>query len=101
MALSSSAAQQAYAKVLAKAWSDPAYKARLLADPAAALTELGVPVPKQRTLRVIEDTDSEMHVVLPRPPKGVELSDEVLDRAVGGGCSSSGEIDDPTAFGSW
>ena len=69
MALSSSAAQQAYAKVLAKAWSDPAYKARLLADPAAALTELGVPVPKQRTLRVIEDTDSEMHVVLPRPPK--------------------------------
>ena len=101
MASGASTYQQAYAKVLAKAWSDPAYKTRLLADPAAALTELGLPVPKGRTLRVIEDTDSEMHVVLPRPPKGVELSDEVLDRAVGGGCSSSGEIDDPTAFGSW
>jgi hypothetical protein len=101
MASSTSTAQQAYAKVLAKAWSDPAYKARLLANPAAALTELGVPVPKHRTLRVIEDTDSEMHVVLPRPPKGAELSDEALDRAVGGGCSCSGEFDDPSAFDTW
>jgi nitrile hydratase len=30
------------AKVVARAWADPAYKARLLADPASAIAEIGV-----------------------------------------------------------
>ncbi len=34
-----------FAKVLARAWSDDAYRAKLLSDPRAALKEVGVTIP--------------------------------------------------------
>lgn len=42
------------ARVVARAWTDPAFKARLLADPAAALNELGIG--GAESLRVVENT---------------------------------------------
>jgi hypothetical protein len=38
--------QEAYGRVLAKAWSDPSFKAQLLADPPTALATLGITVPR-------------------------------------------------------
>ena len=35
----------AYGKVVARAWRDPAFKAKLIADPQAALRDAGIPVP--------------------------------------------------------
>ena len=52
------------AKVIARAWSDPAYKARLLADPRAALKELGIDFGTLADLGVLENTDKVHHVVV-------------------------------------
>ena len=69
-------------KVVAKAWADEAFKARLLADPAATLTAEGLPPPPGLTVNVAENTDEVFHVVLPNKP--TDLSDAELDRVAGG-----------------
>ncbi len=74
-----------YAKVVSKAWSDPEYKSRLKADPIATLAEAGVDVKEGIEIEVHEDTDKLMHVVLPASPAGDTLSEEDLERIVGGG----------------
>jgi len=50
------------AKVVARAWTDPAFKRRLLADGTAACVELGLDVPALR-LVVVENTP-EVHNVI-------------------------------------
>jgi nitrile hydratase len=43
------------ARVVARAWSDPEFKRRLLADGGGALAELGITDPRSRRLRVVEN----------------------------------------------
>lgn len=52
------------ARVVARAWSDPDYKRRLLADPEAALLELGYPLVGSAKLAVLENTDAVHHLVV-------------------------------------
>ena len=52
------------AKVVAKAWTDPEYRARLLADGTAAITELGFKGPQGEHMVVVENTDRVHHVVV-------------------------------------
>jgi nitrile hydratase len=52
------------AKVVAKAWTDPAYKARLLADGAAAINELGFGGAEGYHLVVVENTDQVHNLVV-------------------------------------
>jgi hypothetical protein len=73
----------AYGKIVAKAWRDPAFKAKLLADPQAILKDAGVAVPAGVTVKVVENSASLFHLVLPPKPTG-EISDEDLDRVAGG-----------------
>ena len=51
------------ARVVAKAWTDPAYKARLLADGTAALAELDIAGP-EGNVRVIENTPGVHNLVV-------------------------------------
>lgn len=51
------------ARVIARAWVDPAYKARLLKDATAACEELGVQVPGPKLLAV-ENTDDVHNVIV-------------------------------------
>ena len=52
------------AKVVAKAWVDPAFRERLLADGCAAVAELGIPMPKHhRHLVVLENTPTVQNVI--------------------------------------
>lgn len=51
------------AKVIARAWADPAFKARLLADGLAACAELGLGGPETEYLHVVENTP-EIHNVI-------------------------------------
>ena len=54
-------------RVVAKAWVDPAFKARLLANPKAAVAELGIDLgvpPRLPTLVVVENTADLHHVVV-------------------------------------
>jgi hypothetical protein len=74
--------RNAWGKVVAKAWSDEAFKKRLLADPAAVLKENGVEVSGEVAVKVIEDSAKVVHLILPERPS--ELSDEALDQVAGG-----------------
>jgi len=52
------------ARVVAKAWLDPAFRARLLADGRAAVAELGLALPKHhRHLVVLENTQTVQNVI--------------------------------------
>ena len=75
-------ANTAFAKVIAKAWGDDAFRAQLLADPTAALAREGINAPEGKTFAIVEDTDDVVHVVLPARP--TELSDDELDSVAGG-----------------
>jgi hypothetical protein len=63
----------AFFKVVARAWSDAAYKAELLSHPAAALAEMGLSPPPGVALKVHENTPHTMHLVLPVAPPGHEF----------------------------
>jgi nitrile hydratase subunit alpha len=52
------------ARVVARAWVDPDYKARLLADGTAAIAELGFGGPEGNHLVVVENTPSVHNVVV-------------------------------------
>lgn len=55
---------QTGARVIAKAWCDPDFKARLLEDGLKACAELGIGGPETEQLHVVENTDSIHNVVV-------------------------------------
>ena len=53
------------AKVVAHAWADPEFKARLLADPHSALAEIGYTLPDTTPqLEVVENTEHVHHMIV-------------------------------------
>jgi nitrile hydratase len=52
------------AKVVARAWTDPAYRERLLADGTAAIAELGFSGPQGEHIVVVENTPDVHNVVV-------------------------------------
>lgn len=53
------------ARVVAKAWADEGFKARLLADSRSALAEMGIEIPAETPhLAVVENTDDVHHLVV-------------------------------------
>src|SRR5262245_17289021 len=76
---------RAWGQIVAKAWADPTFKKRLLADPAAVLKEHGLEVAHGVQVRIVEDTDTVHHLTLPAPPsEALELSEEQLGTVAGG-----------------
>lgn len=75
--------------ILQKAATDPAFRARLLVEPAEAIRDaFGVVVPPGYRMRFVErDPDVDALIVLPEA-QGVELSDEELDDVAGGSGSN-------------
>ncbi|WP_372574600.1 nitrile hydratase subunit alpha [Ruegeria jejuensis] len=72
------------ARFLDKVWSDDAYRARLQADPRAALAEIGGTVPDGVNLRCVMDTDKVKYLHIPAAPAAREISDRDLMDAQGG-----------------
>lgn len=52
------------ARVVARAWVDPEFKARLLADGSKACAEMGFVGPEGDTIRVVENTDNVHNMVV-------------------------------------
>ena len=52
------------AQVVARAWTDPAFRARLLADGSAAVAEMGFTGPEGDTVRVVENTDAVHNMIV-------------------------------------
>ena len=71
-------------RLIDKATEDEAFRARLMADPKAAVeAEIGVAVPAGFMLEVHEDTEDVSHLVLP-PPADATLSEADLEQVSGG-----------------
>ena len=78
--------QKKWAKVIAKAWSDPAFKAKLLKNPEAVLAEQGVnfpQLPKGVRMEMHENTNTTIHLVLPAKPSEMCSEEELLKVAAG------------------
>jgi hypothetical protein len=73
-----------WGRIVARAWTDAAYKQRLLADTSAVLREEGVEVPPAVQVKVVEDSNTLVHFTLPPKPGDQELSEEQLDKVAGG-----------------
>ena len=78
--------QQQMGRIIAKCWADEAFKQKLIDSPVETLLAEGIEVPEGLEIKVVENTDSLVYVVLPQPPLG-ELSDSELDKMSGGLCS--------------
>ena len=81
----------AFAKIVAKAWRDPVFKAELIANPAAALKAEGIDGPAGMTVTVLENTDKLFHLVLPPVPTD-EIPDEALDAVAGGSAAIAQQL---------
>jgi hypothetical protein len=81
---------QKISAILAKCWTDKAFKQKLLTDTAATLKSEGVDVPAGYTINVVENSGKTLNFVIPPNPNG-ELSDVELE-AVAGGKGSPGQI---------
>ena len=58
---------QTMGRIIGRAWSDAAFKGRLLADPAAAIAELEMVIPGGKSLITVENTAKLVHIVLTSP----------------------------------
>jgi len=75
---------QTWGRIWARCWTDPVFKAQLLADPAMVLKAEGLNVPTGLQLVALEDSPSKVHWVIPVRPS--QLSDDELnDVAAGAG----------------
>ncbi len=69
-------------RILSKAEEDGDFRARLIADPRAAIaSEVGTDVPEGFDIVVHEDSATTAHLVLPPSPK---LTEAELETAAGG-----------------
>jgi hypothetical protein len=71
-----------WSQIVARAWADQEFKARLLTDPDAVLRENGIDVEGGARALVVEDTERVRHFILPPSPAG-ELSEEELSPSMG------------------
>ena len=69
-----------YAKVVVKAWTDDAFRARLIANPRQVLNEEGFDFPEDMEITITPDS-SNGSLVLGLPPKPAGLNDNELKAA--------------------
>ncbi len=81
--------EKSHVKVIVRAWRDPEYKQRLIAEPAATLAEAGISVPEGVEVRVVEGGPEVRHFFLPPPPDERDLSDEDLEQIAAGSTSDT------------
>jgi hypothetical protein len=67
--------------IVARAWADEEFKARLLANPKAVMRDHGLEL-SAVDVRVVEDTPTIRHFVLPASPCG-DLTEEELSPVAG------------------
>jgi len=79
------------ARLVARAWSDEDYRARLRSDPRGAIEEeTGITVPESITIEVLEETPEQAYLVI--PTNRVEIADDELEASGGGDYGTKGEV---------
>lgn len=74
--------QKEWAKVIAQAWVDEEFKARLIADPKAVLKAEGIEFPENLKINIAEAKEDELNLTLPLKPAGVGGSAAELQERV-------------------
>jgi hypothetical protein len=69
--------ERLWSQVIARTWSDEDFKERFMIDPRGVLAEHGIELPDDADIKVVQDTDTLRHLVLPAAPTD-ELTDEDL-----------------------
>ena len=77
--------QKAYAKLVAAAWADESVKQRLIESPKQVLKEYGVEMPEGIDIRVFENSDNIVNLVIPMKPADIVM-DSVETREAAFGC---------------
>ena len=79
--------QQLEAQLIERAMKDETFRQELLHDPKGVVTrELGIQIPGNIDVQVLQESPSTVYLVLPPPAQraGAELSDKELKAVVGG-----------------
>ena len=79
MASDATRQEKQFSQIIARAWTDEEFKARLLREPAQVLRENGISLPDDVEVRVVENTRNVIHLVIPPRPDG-ELTEEQLEK---------------------
>jgi uncharacterized metal-binding protein YceD (DUF177 family) len=79
--------EKEWAKVIAQAWVDEDFKAKLLADPKAVLKEEGIEFPENIKLNLTEAKEDELNLTLPLKPPDVSGSVEEIQERMQAGLS--------------
>jgi Nitrile hydratase, alpha chain len=72
-----------WVRVIAKAWSDPTFEKKLMANPGQVLREENIEVPPNATIHVLKNTEKDLNLVIPSKPKGELSEDELKKKAAG------------------
>jgi hypothetical protein len=73
-----------FRQVVTRAWTDDAFKHKLMTDPAGSLRAEGIAVSAGVEVRVVEDTATVVHLVIPPKTADGELDMQSLERVAGG-----------------
>lgn len=78
-----------WAQVVAKAWMDDEFKQRLLSDPESALAEHGIEAAPGQEYKIVADSPTVSHLVLPAKPgtSGVADASSELQHLEARGCA--------------
>jgi hypothetical protein len=85
-------AREIETQVITQAVQDPAFRARLLADPKAVFAEMGLSIPPEVNIQVLQETAEQYYLVLPAAVErraGTSLSDAELEHVAGGAVSDN------------
>ena len=78
-------------RVIERASRDDNFRSQLMANPRAAVeSELGISIPSDLTVRVVEEQPNEFYIVLPPKESSGQLSDAQLAGVAGGDSSTWG-----------
>ena len=72
-----------HARIVARAWEDDAFKARLLKNATKVLKEEGVKVPRGVKVKAVENTSKTVHFVVPAKPKKALTEKQIAKHRMG------------------
>ena len=88
--------KNALARLFAAYLNDGALKASFMTDPKAIMKKHGLDVHDGIDVEVVENNDDTVHVTLSALPTGdIDLSDDVLSNAAGGGGEARCNFEEP------
>lgn len=72
-----------HARIVARAWEDEAYRARLLKDATKVLKEEGAKIPRGVKVKAVQNSAKSVHFVIPAKPKKTLTEKQIAKHKMG------------------